>query len=787
MFNGLSGITQLSDALRCSVRCGNLIAEDRHAVRMALDDLRVYWEKAFGAGSFLLADEQPEREADLDLLIGTAANLPLIAALEKDGRIEPVEIPEQGFALDIFEKDGKRTAVLRAADRLGLQYAVYGFAEQFLGVRFVHPLLDLQPEKPPMPKELHVQESPSVPLRILFDTSHVRIGGWGTEWKASHFSDSLAWRWEDWAGNPVKLLSFIAWGVKNRANNIVFDDTTGNGAKAPWVRQKPFMVSQAIWDCLDARGLKTMMWCGPGYTWGAPEDAYRKEDYCNHTAHRSPPWDQSLCIGKPAFWEEADAWLDVQAEHRHRLSGIFSNWQENTCGEGVTEGHEDGVIHNCAMSQYDMNSARLRKSVLSKGGGCTSCGHLENVEKWNKHLDYLKTATAARGLPPAGFQRTFWGIADPDDGIVAERVVPHLPPGSVTSVSCLPACHRPERIEAWPRLVDDANAADGGDRRIIVHHELIYSCGSDVPVVPFTNLDRVDDHFRVLGKYRSFAGFLGGTFVYHSMGWLLTLYAQRKQWQRELDWKSWITTYFAGLLGREFADTLLDTMLTLKDVEVIEGLEPGEEPGGYYVRWGLNLHRFAPEALPADGPLRADDQAGPKFPRLVHAGSADADGIYTSLRCAPALKRILSMREKIERALDGIAQLARSLPAGVDGPQWNELVILPLRVTARFLQARLLLAQSYVTYVRLREGVLAGRDTAADAVEGLALCRGALDAQDEYIRLRPGFCFCYPEAFNPTTLRNLAGWWTRLAREPGLCRDLDICAFLDRVETEVGT
>jgi len=771
--------------MTCRVKRGELKNDDAVAVAMALDDLRVYCEKALGADSLLLDDEQPEREADMDLLIGMAENLPAIAALEKEGKIAPIQIPEQGFTLDIFENDGRRTAVLRAADRLGLQYAVYAFAEQFLGVRFVHPLIDMQAEEPPMPKELRVVEQPSVPLRILFDTSHVRIGGWGTEGKVSHFSDALAWRWEDWAGNPVKLLSFIAWGVKNRANHVVFDDTSGNGAKAPWVTQKPFMVSQSIWDCMDARGLKTMMWCGPGYTWGAPEGAYRKEDLCNHNAARVGFWDTHLCVEKPGFWEEADAWLDVLAEHRHRLSGIFSNWQENVCGEGATEGHEDGVIHNCAMSQNDMNSARFRKPVLGKGGGCTSCGHLENVEKWNKHLDYLRTATEKRGLPPAGFQRTFWGIADPDDSMVAERVVGHLPPGSVTSVSCLPACHRPERVEAWPRLVDEANAADDGDRRIIVHHELIYSCGSDVPIVPFTNLDRVDDHFRVLGKYRSFAGFLGGTFVYHSMGWLLTLYAQRKQWQRELDWKSWITTYFAGLLGREFADTLVDTMLTLKDVEVLEGLEPGEEPGGYYDRWGLNIYRFAPDALPADGPLRALTDRGPiRFPRLVHAGSVDADGIYTSQRCAPALQRILSMRAKLDRAADHVAALAGMLPKGIDGPQWNELVILPLRVTTRFLQARLLLAQSYLTYIRLRENVISGRDTAAYAAEGLALCRGALDTHDDYVRLRPGFCYAYSELFNPATLRNLISTWQLLAREPEICRDMDICNLLDRVETE---
>ncbi len=64
---------------------------------------------------------------------------------------------------------------------------------------------------------------------------------------------------------------------------------------------------------------------------------------------------------------------------------------------------------------------------------------------------------AARGLPPAGITRTHWGIADPDDGLVAERVVPHLPDGSVSLVSCLPSCNRAERVEAWPRIMDEVN------------------------------------------------------------------------------------------------------------------------------------------------------------------------------------------------------------------------------------------------------------------------------------------------------------------------------------------
>ena len=752
----------MNNTMTCRVQRGELKNGDAVALGMALDDLRVYWEKAFGAGSFLLDDEQPEREADLDLLIGAAENLPAIAALEKNGKIEALQVSEQGFALDLLTSGKRRTAVLRAADRLGLQYAVYSFAEQFLGVRFVHPLLDLQPETPPMPKELRVVETPPRPLRILHEGSHVTWDGWGTESKIAHFSDLVAWRWEDWAGNPERMLRYIAWGVKNRVSIITFDDTCLNGGAKT---NRRMFVSDAIWECMDARGINTVMWCGPGYPRNSPADAYSTDDLCTH---ERGAWNQGLCFGKPAFWQEAEDWLDILAPHGPRLEGIWTNWQENGMSQGV---------------DYDAQG----RPFLSKGGGCKVCGDIENVEKWVRHLEYVQARTAEHGLPPAGIMRTFWMTAPPDDGMVAERVVPHLPPNSLNLVACLPSASSAERVKAWPRLMDEINAADNGNRRIMLYRELQFTCSSDIPLVPLRNLDRVDDDFRVFGRYRSFAGPVYSVYVHHSMGWLMVLYALRKQWQPELEWRSWFRAEFQGLLGERFVDAFLDAADLLRDVELLEGLTEGEGGCDYYGEWALNISRLSPETLPQNGPLQAVGYYGnpdEKFKRMVKKGSMDTPGDYTSERCAPALKRILSMRGKIERALERIGIMAAALPAGVDGPQWNDLILLPLRVTARFLQGHLLLAQSRLTYIRLRENHLAGRDTKADAVEGLNLCRWALDAQTEYIRLRPGFCRFYPMEINPAALRNLAGWWKRLARDPVLCRDMDICAFLDKAERE---
>jgi len=748
--------------LTCRVKRGDVNSEGAVALEMALDDLRVYWQKAFGVGSFLLGDEQPECEVDMDLLIGTAENLPAIAALEADGLIETVPIPEQGFGLDILERDGKRAAVLRAADRLGLQYAVYGFAEQFLGVRFVHPLIDLQPEVPPMPRELRVVETPPRPLRVLHEGGHVRWGAWGTESKTAHFSDMVSWRWEDWAGNPERMLCFVAWGVKNRANIVTFDDTALVGAKA---QMKPFIVSDAVWACMDTRGLRTIVWCGPGYPRNAPDGAYREDDVCTH---ERGAWNQGLCFGNPAFWKEADDWLDVLAPHAHRLAGLWTNWQENGMSQGV---------------EFDADG----RPFLSKGG-CEVCGDVENVEKWVRHLEYMNARAAQHGLRPVGLTRTFWCTAPPDDGMVAARVVPHLPPRSLSNVACLPSANSAEKVEAWPRLMDEVNAADNGDRRIMLYRELQFTCSSDIPLVPLRNLDRVDDDFRVLGRYRSFAGPVYAVYVHHSMGWLMVLYALRKQWQPELEWRSWFRAEFQALFGERFVSAFLEAADLLRDVELLEGLTDGEFGCDYYGEWALNMSRLSPETLPQNGPLEAVGYYGnpeEKFKRMVRKGSTDAQGDYTSERCAPAPKRILSMRGKTEQALERVRVMAEALPAGMDGPLWNDLILLPLRVTTRFLQGHLLLAQSYLTYIRLRENHLAGRDTMADAVEGLKLCHGALDAQTEYIRLRPGFCRFYPMEISPAVLRNLAGWWTRLAKEPVICRDMDICEFLDRVETEV--
>lgn len=764
---------------------GAFVTEDMPAIEMAAEDLRLYWNRIFRCMEPDNGIE--ETRGGMILFLGNRENHPGIRQMEEGGRIPRANISNEGFVIDIFIVDGIRTAVLRTNDRLGAQYALYGLAEHYLGARFIHPFYDLLPDNPPMPEALHIEECPAFPLRILYETSHVVEGLRATVAKKSHYSDIGAWRWEDWAGNPERMKHFIVWGIKNRVNVAFFDDTIFIGVK----KNKPFILSEQLWKYMDLRGLKTMMYVGPSWAQKV-EEGYLPEDFCNHEGEHVGHWSRHLCIRKDAFWHEIDLWLKLVAPYRHRLAGLFTNWNETPCGMGASEGAEDHHIHSLSRSPVDLASSRIRNPVLSHGSGCTSCGDLTNAEKWNMLIDYLKGPQGSEkwGLPPIGHHRCNWAVAEPDDAIVAERVVPHLPHGSINPVYSLPNCNSAERMEGWPRIMDEVNAADGGDRKVILVRELNYGCQGDMPLVHITSLDRIDDDHRVFGKYKSTATVCGGSYILHSMGWLLTLYSMRKQWEDQESWKIWTREYFRDLLDVDALEKIIWIAEAIKDVQLMEGIEKGEY-ASYYSIWGLDLNRIAPEMFPHTGPLKpvlsyeaSTPGAVTKFARLVAKGSRDTEGLYTPARCEPVERRLHAMAEKLQAVFDKIHALEHRTAAGRDAYFWHENVLLPFRWTADFLMSRILVALSYCSYIWLRDLSLKHDDPGFYAQQGEERVREALAYQDEYIRLRLGFAADYPDEMNPAALRIMQKRWRMLQADPQKACGHCICALLDDVEQE---
>ena len=762
--------------LTAVVISGELADNDRAALDSALEHLRTYWERYFEPGSFRIAPESDGGSADMWILIGTRETLPEIATLENEGRIEKLSLETESFALDITSIDGQQLAILRAADRLGLQYAVYGFAEHFLGMRFVHPHFDVGPEEPPVPSELQLVEKPSMPLRVLYETSHVN-GGWlrGTRRQKAHFSDIGAWRLEDWAGNHERMRLYVDWAVKNNANVIMYDDT--------FLDENLKTVSEAIWNYMDRLGLKTILDVNPGHC--LPDfPGISDDDFCQPTESIGKQYPSPLCIEKPGFWKVVENKLKIAEAHAHRLAGLVCFWDEGAIGWGALEGAGDGSYTTLSGDLLDNVTTRFVEPILFHGG-CVTCGDKSNALKWSQVLDHLNgpKGTVTRGLPVVGMGRAHCGVADPDDALVAREVVPHLPPGSLNYVTAESNSQGADRIEAWPRLIDETNAADGGDRRLIMRRELTYGCEGDFPLAHPTSLDRTDDDFRVLTQYTSTATCLGGVYTFHSLGWLLAWYSLRKQWQASGVWKDRLTSELTGSMGEEAIHLAVSVLETMRDIQLYEGLEVGEYVN-YYSRWGLDLHKLAPETLTGESPFAQSPEGDfQPFIRIVAEGAEDKQELYTSSNCAPAEKRLRGLRAKLGRVESDVERLEAMLFTRCDRSFWEEHLIQPLRWTAAFLKSHTALGISFCNYVKVREWVAQGKDTSDLVTEGEDLSREALEAQDLYVRLRPGFSMVdFPKEVNPEVIRYLIDAWRALITHPEHCQDVSLLAFLDRAE-----
>ena len=757
---------------------GELADNDRAALDSALEHLHTYWERYFEKGSFRIAPEGDGGSADLRILISTGETLSEIETLVNEGRIEKLSLEPESFALDITTIEGQQLAVLRAADRLGLQYGVYGFAEHFLGMRFVHPHFDVGPEEPPVPSELQLVEKPSMPLRVLYETSHVN-GGWlrGTRRQKAHFSDIGAWRLEDWAGNHERMRLYVDWAVKNRANVIMYDDT--------FLDENLKEVSEVIWKYMDRLGLKTILDVNPGHCLH-DFPGISDEDFCQPTESIGKQYPSPLCIEKPGFWKIVEKKLEIASVHAHRLAGLVCFWDEGAIGWGALEGAGDGSYTTLSGDLLDNVTTRFVEPILFHGG-CVTCGDKSNARKWSQVLDYLNgpKGTVTLDLPVVGMGRAHCGVADPDDALVAQEVVPHLPPGSLNYVTAESSSQGADRIEAWPRLIDEANSVDSGDRRVIMRRELTYGCEGDFPLAHPTSLDRTDDDFRVLTQYTSTATCLGGVYTFHSLGWLLAWYSLRKQWQAPGAWKDRLTSELTGSMGEEAIHLAVSVLETMKDIQLYEGLEVGEYVN-YYSRWGLDLHKLAPETLTGESPFAQSPEGNfQPYIRIVTEGGEDKQEFYTSSNCAPAEKRLRGLRAKLVQMESDIECLEILLFARRDRSFWDEHLIQPLRWTTAFLKSHAALAISFCSYTKVREWVAQGKDTTDLVSEGEALTREALEAQDLYVRMRPGFSMVdYPKEINPEVIRHLINEWRNLMTYPEQCQDLPLLTFLDRAERQ---
>jgi len=746
---------QATDRRTATAIMGAFSPAEQFAISEALDDLRGYWMRFFGAQSWGVAP------ADLTILAGSAENLPEIAALEGAGAIPPFQAPAESFALDVLEVDGRAVAVLRARDMLGWQYAVYAFAEAYLGVRFTHPFSDIIPAMPPCPEQLQICDTPNRAMRVFYETSHTHNGLRGTRLMNAHFSDVGAWRWEDWAGNHERVKLLVAWVVKTRANVILFDGSDPGKTEEP---------SQALWEYLDARGLKTLFNVHPGNSAkDTPHDGCTDEDYCTNINEYYQNFPRQMCVARPGFWRVLAARAASAArKHKHRLAGVFCNWDEGPNAIGV-EGPEQRLAH-CM---------------------CPHCGTVTNVELWNRVLDHLNTdpEIAALGLPPIGHGHMGYKNALPDDALLAREVVPHIAPGSLSMIYYYTNNNKAESIEGWLHELEQANARDGGNRRIFAIRELQFACRADMPMVHPSSLRRVDEDYPVFLKYDCFATYACGVYVMHSLGWMLVRYNLHKQWNPQGTWQDWVADTYAHILGTDGAQALSRALDLLLDVQMYHEHNDRDFWTNYDC-WGLDPYLAAPDALPVPPgtPIMWDHRPelfaipGSAFVRLVMPGAQDPHGVMTWENFQPAIAATTALRAQLDEVAAQMDIVQRAAVQTPDIAFWVEQVLQPMHWTLVYLNSRLNLFLSYGSYLQAQEAVRNGADASAAIAEGQTFCRQALDELMTYIRLKPGFASDYPREINPATLHALLEDWAGFAVSPECVTKLDLCAFLDQAE-----
>ncbi len=407
---------------------------------------------------------------------------------------------------------------------------------------------------------------------------------------------------------------------------------------------------------------------------------------------------------------------------------------------------------------------------------CPHCGTVTNVELWTRVLDYLNTdaQVAALGLPPIGHGHMGWKNAQPDDALLAREVAPHLAPGSLSMIYYYTNHFKAETMEGWLRALAQANARDGGNRRLFAIRELQFACHADIPMVNPSSLQRLDEDFTVFSRYDCFATYACGVYVMHSLGWLLVRYNLHKQWNPHGTWQAWMGDSYAPFLGAEGAQAWSRALDTLLYVQLYHERNDRDFWANYDC-WGLDPYLATPDVLPIPAgtsimwdkrpEIFANVPAGSAFIRLVLPGYRDTQGVFTWKNLQPACSMTATLRAQLHDVETGMDCVQRAALQTPDVAFWLEQVIQPMRWTLAFLKSRLDLFLSYGSYLQAQQAFRDGADAAAFIAEGRQRCRQSLDHLMTYIRLKPGFSGDYPRELNPATLQCLLEDWGRFAAQ----------------------
>lgn len=509
-----------------------------------------------------------------------------------------------GFAITAIRnpKDSRRVIILlEGEDLLGIQYAIYDFAEHVIGVRYLNPYFDYIPKQDKLKIEpINIVEIPDFPLRRIeiwnFNTGSESwdnkrgkpIGRINRNYKKVE-NDPALWHQNALLGDITMMKKVVDWLIKNKQNVIT------------WVHEHfshwPPVMPREYTEYEVMRGLKIFAYLSPGSNHIAnglrlSHAEYFAENTCRPFPKRCDDPKKELyemipfefhhfCYCTEAFWKQLETEIDwyERPENKNRSVVGYSLYY----GEGT-----------CAYPAFCMDDKKKQS--------CIRCGHIPN---WQKRVDTIKKTKEMlekRGrFAPVGivdFGCASSGVPPDDDiryGVHPEwdaKLISNVPgPNNYFSLRP-PGDHTYEEMNHYWGLVKKRNKREGTHLSIFKEGESEVMMASDLPILSPFYFETREHDFKALVGDSVTIGHDTNYFSSGNLGWLKHYWVLRSQWKFVPGWQKGISVeldhLFGNGVGREYAKALVYLSRVLSQELVWEKTpynHTAEDWRGIHTRW----------------------------------------------------------------------------------------------------------------------------------------------------------------------------------------------------------
>lgn len=598
----LSGCAN-SKSVHFTIVCSEDAAEP---VRLAVEDVKGYIEKSVPNASVAVC---PAAEDSVGhILVVDDRTDDAIRAIADSYGAEPQPTEWNSFRIQSFARhDAPEYYIyfLSAADLLGVQYALYDWAERLLGVRYLKPDYDHIRIRKDFKAEIINTgiEKPDFKWRGLYPW-HYNYNSRGL----TTFCDinarfvSQDWDWFRQLGD---------WMVKNKQNLFLwFDDVFAHEN-----------ISGQFPDSLRAyysmRGLKQIL----GMGWASNEDLTTGDDwkrvYCLNEEGRSvesQSWQRSICPMSDAYFRLADINFErMKLDRPDDYIGALIGYGENTWASN--EAGVDCVHHTGVPSSKMM----LR----------------------DFHYIQNKFKQAGLGHLPLGYVTSTYSVHN-DTPFEVDNFIRALPGNTIFTMHTYQQSSW-RQFERLYKKIAERNIEHGDSLAVFHIAEVAFICGAEIPLLKPSILRRRDEHFMTLPRENTI-GHLATLNTTQYLYWYNTYRIMRWQWHKDsINWEEANRENLAEIFATPAADKLneiFNRLLCLEHIEPYASID--------------SLKRTAPDLLPPPQWGRYNQQTHPNhFGFLLWAAEQNRENLDDADR---SIEAVLRLNEELNRSTDAFYQ-----------------------------------------------------------------------------------------------------------------------------------